>query len=133
MTERIHASKGDAPCSATVGTKSAFDAPEKGGHGFGPGWGHGRGYGCGPGRRRELPSSGRSPAGSQLLTIAVVDQERRTGCGICVAMCPAGVISIDMAATVDPGFCSGCGAGVPECPDEALALVDTLLERGFPE
>lgn len=61
------------------------------------------------------------PVGS-LRPIAVVAQDRCTGCGMCVAACAAGAIAVDELARIDPARCVGCGACIPECPNEALTL-----------
>ncbi|HTP25220.1 MAG TPA: 4Fe-4S binding protein [Anaeromyxobacteraceae bacterium] len=62
--------------------------------------------------------------------LAVIDEERCTGCELCIPACAADAISVNEVARVDPGRCIGCGACVPECPNEALALGTTALARG---
>jgi len=51
-----------------------------------------------------------------------VDSERCTGCGDCVADCPAGAISLfDGRAVIDAGLCRDCGACVDTCPSGAIS------------
>jgi ferredoxin len=54
--------------------------------------------------------------------IAIVDNDRCTGCEICINACPDKAISVNGVAVVDSGLCIGCGACIPECPNEALSL-----------
>ncbi|MBT3327859.1 MAG: 4Fe-4S binding protein [Gemmatimonadales bacterium] len=54
--------------------------------------------------------------------IAVVDNERCTGCEICIDACPDEAISVKGIAAVDSRLCIGCGTCIPECPNEALSL-----------
>ena len=54
---------------------------------------------------------------------ATVDQEKCTGCGACVDVCPTEAITIDNGlAVVDEGKCSECGVCVQECPVEAITM-----------
>jgi len=51
-----------------------------------------------------------------------VDSERCTGCGDCVADCPAGAISLfDGRAVIDAALCRDCGACVDTCPSGAIS------------
>ena len=53
-------------------------------------------------------------------------------CGICVAFCPAKVLSQDNAGTVcikDPDLCTGCQLCELRCPDFAIH-VSTPKKRG---
>ncbi|MBW2524838.1 MAG: 4Fe-4S binding protein [Deltaproteobacteria bacterium] len=55
----------------------------------------------------------------------VVDEERCTGCGQCVAFCPYDAVSLqDGCAVIDEGClrCTGC---VSVCPEYALSLERT--------
>jgi ferredoxin len=53
---------------------------------------------------------------------AVVDSGKCTGCGACVESCPVEAISMDEKAKVDPETCVDCGACVDECPVEAISM-----------
>lgn len=53
---------------------------------------------------------------------ATVDQGTCTGCGACVDTCPVEAISMaDDKAAIDAGACTDCGACVGECPVEAIS------------
>lgn len=54
--------------------------------------------------------------------VAVVDQEKCVGCGVCVDVCPVGAISVDDVAEVDHERCTGCARCVATCPEGALSL-----------
>ncbi|MFN2221821.1 MAG: FAD-dependent oxidoreductase [Candidatus Promineifilaceae bacterium] len=64
--------------------------------------------------------------------VAVVDQERCTGCLTCVRICPfgvpvmlsdaSGVGDIMGAAYIEPAICQGCGTCAAECPARAIQL-----------
>jgi ferredoxin len=57
-------------------------------------------------------------------TMAVVDPEKCTRCGLCVEVCPVQAISLtEAAAVVDGRKCTGCGACVGECPTGAISMV----------
>jgi len=57
--------------------------------------------------------------------IAVVDEERCSGCSICIGVCPYGAIRLKnqeevRVAEVDPALCKGCGACAASCPTGAM-------------
>jgi len=54
--------------------------------------------------------------------VALVDEEKCVGCGICAQSCPDAAITVDDVARVDGGKCTGCGRCLPECPEGALSL-----------
>lgn len=54
---------------------------------------------------------------------AVVDNDKCTGCGLCVDVCPVEAITLENdKAKVDPDKCTDCGQCVDECPNEAISL-----------
>ncbi len=55
---------------------------------------------------------------------ATVDEERCTGCRVCVKRCPMDAVMVtDKAAHVDEGRCIGCGLCATTCPEDAITLV----------
>jgi heterodisulfide reductase subunit A-like polyferredoxin len=64
--------------------------------------------------------------------VAVVDENRCTGCLTCVRICPfgvpimepnlTGVGNITGAAYIEPAICQGCGSCAAECPAQAIQL-----------
>ena len=54
---------------------------------------------------------------------AQIDQEKCTGCGICVDICPLEAISMENdKAKVDNDTCTECGQCVDECPNKAISV-----------
>ena len=54
---------------------------------------------------------------------AEVDAGTCTGCGACVDTCPVEAIAMQGGkAAVDAGKCVDCGACIDECPVEALSM-----------
>ena len=52
-----------------------------------------------------------------------IDQEKCTGCGLCVNVCPVQAISLENdKAKVDKGTCTECGQCVDECPNKAISI-----------
>ena len=52
-----------------------------------------------------------------------IDQEKCTGCGLCVDICPLEAISLENdKAKVDKGTCTECGQCVDECPNKAISI-----------
>ncbi|MEW8959480.1 MAG: 4Fe-4S binding protein [Moorella sp. (in: firmicutes)] len=51
-----------------------------------------------------------------------VDEEKCTGCGSCVDVCPVEAITVDGVAVVNADECLECGTCVEECPNGALSL-----------
>jgi MinD superfamily P-loop ATPase len=50
-----------------------------------------------------------------------IDEERCTGCGTCVEICPVGAIALMRdRAHLDEELCTGCHACVDACPQEAI-------------
>jgi heterodisulfide reductase subunit A len=62
--------------------------------------------------------------------VAIVDQERCTGCGTCVQVCPFHAISMQTRegildrSQIDPLLCKGCGNCVVACPVKAINLTE---------
>lgn len=51
------------------------------------------------------------------------DEEKCTGCGNCVEVCPVDALIItDDFPTIDEDWCIGCGICVAQCPNEAAKL-----------
>ena len=53
---------------------------------------------------------------------ATVDEEKCTGCGICVDACPQEAITVDDIAKIDADKCVDCGVCVEECPNDAISM-----------
>jgi Fe-S-cluster-containing hydrogenase component 2 len=54
---------------------------------------------------------------------AKVDEGKCTGCQTCVPECPSEAISmVDEKAVIDSEACIDCGVCVDACPQEAIAL-----------
>ncbi len=56
-------------------------------------------------------------------TVAHVDEEVCSGCGVCVAVCTYKAISLDdnnKVAVVNEALCEGCGSCVATCPSKAI-------------
>jgi len=52
-----------------------------------------------------------------------IDQEKCSGCGLCVDICPLEAISLENdKAKVDKGTCTECGQCVDECPNKAISI-----------
>lgn len=50
-----------------------------------------------------------------------IDEERCTGCGACIEVCPVGAIAlVDGRAHVEEKTCTGCGVCLEVCPDDAI-------------
>ncbi|MFZ2349523.1 MAG: ferredoxin family protein [Candidatus Bipolaricaulis sp.] len=71
----------------------------------------------------------------------VVDRERCKGCGLCVAVCPFGVLDLSkdynssgyaVAAAVHPEACTGCALCAQTCPDVAIEVYREKAAAGTP-
>ncbi len=61
------------------------------------------------------------------------DAKRCTGCGTCVAQCPAGALTlVDSVAVVDAGLCIGCFCCQEMCPEKAITLSAPAPSGGCP-
>ncbi|MFX1255413.1 MAG: 4Fe-4S binding protein [Promethearchaeota archaeon] len=57
-------------------------------------------------------------------TIATIDPELCTKCGICADLCPFGAIKVDNIAQVTDVLCEGCGTCIAACPSGAARLTN---------
>ena len=57
--------------------------------------------------------------------IIQIDEEKCTGCGLCVAACQEGALAMvdGKARLVSESYCDGLGACLPECPSGAIQIV----------
>ncbi len=62
--------------------------------------------------------------------IIKIDQEKCTGCGLCVPDCPEGALQIidGKARLVSDLFCDGLGACIGKCPEGAIAVEEREAE-----
>src|SRR4051812_43707100 len=58
--------------------------------------------------------------------IIFIDQDKCTGCGLCIPNCAEGAIKIEggKAKLVADKFCDGLGACLGHCPEDALHVVE---------
>lgn len=57
--------------------------------------------------------------------IVRVDHDKCNGCGVCAAMCPLKIISIESGkAMIKEELCDGLGGCVRKCPQGAMRLVE---------
>lgn len=58
--------------------------------------------------------------------IISIDEEKCTGCGLCVTACAEGAIQIidGKAKLVSDIYCDGLGACIGECPEGALTIIE---------
>ncbi|MCG9969856.1 4Fe-4S binding protein [Pelotomaculum terephthalicicum JT] len=56
--------------------------------------------------------------------IVKIDEEKCTGCGLCVDACGEGALQLvnGKAKLVSESYCDGLGACLPECPADAITL-----------
>ena len=59
-------------------------------------------------------------------TVVAIDEQRCTGCGLCMPDCPAGALEVrdGCSRLADDRCCDGGGACVPGCPHGAIILVE---------
>ncbi|MHB1662013.1 MAG: 4Fe-4S dicluster domain-containing protein, partial [bacterium] len=68
--------------------------------------------------------------------IAVVNQDRCSGCEICIGVCPYKAVSFDgekKASFVNELLCQGCGTCVAACPSSAIKGNQFTNEEIFAE
>ena len=63
--------------------------------------------------------------------IIKIDEEKCTGCGLCVPNCPEGALQIidGKARLVSDLFCDGLGACIGNCPEEAISVEEREAEE----
>jgi Fe-S-cluster-containing hydrogenase component 2 len=58
------------------------------------------------------------------IAMLYVDQDRCSGCGVCVSVCPHGAIVIEEGkASIRQGLCHQCEACAAACPERAILSV----------
>ena len=62
--------------------------------------------------------------------IVEIDEEKCTGCGLCLPACPEGAIQIfdGKARLISDIYCDGLGACLAECPEDAIRVIDREAE-----
>src|SRR5512136_2511638 len=62
--------------------------------------------------------------------IIKIDEDKCTGCGLCVPSCAEGAIRIidGKARLVSEKYCDGLGACLGECPEGALQVIEREAE-----
>ena len=50
-----------------------------------------------------------------------IDNEKCTGCGVCVDVCPVNALEIKDGKAVVSDDCIDCGVCINECPTEAIS------------
>lgn len=63
--------------------------------------------------------------------IIKIDEEKCTGCGLCIPNCPEGAIQIidDKARLVSDIMCDGLGACLGHCPEDAITVEEREAEE----
>jgi ferredoxin len=63
-------------------------------------------------------------------SIITIDQEKCTGCGLCIPNCPEGALQIidSKARLLSDLFCDGLGACLGHCPEGAITIEDREAE-----
>ncbi len=67
--------------------------------------------------------------------IIEIDEEKCTGCGLCVPACEEGAIQIvnGKAKVVAEKYCDGLGACLGHCPEGAISVIEREAEEFDPE
>jgi ferredoxin len=63
--------------------------------------------------------------------IIKIDEDKCTGCGLCIPECPEGALQIIdcKARLISDLFCDGLGACIRECPEGAISVVEREAEK----
>ena len=63
--------------------------------------------------------------------IIKIDEEKCTGCGLCIPHCPEGALKIidDKARIISDLFCDGLGACIGHCPEGAISIEEREAEE----
>ena len=72
----------------------------------------------------EIVRSGDFPGGK----VAVIDESKCTGCGLCEELCRYDAIR---NLTVDPVSCEGCGFCARACPEGAIDMKPNISGKWF--
>jgi len=87
---------------------------------------------CSCGILRGMAEMGIANAVARSAFVNQVDEERCTGCGLCLEHCQFDALSLETVIQVNGTRCVGCGVCVPTCPDEALGLIRRPAEEVLP-
>jgi heterodisulfide reductase subunit A len=63
---------------------------------------------------------------------AVIDEDKCSGCQVCVTLCPYKAISFDeekKVSRVNEALCKGCGTCVAACPSAAITGNHFTIEQ----
>lgn len=57
-------------------------------------------------------------------SIITIDEEKCTGCGLCIPNCPEGALRLidGKARMISDIFCDGLGACIGHCPEDAITI-----------
>ncbi len=60
-----------------------------------------------------------------------IDEEKCTGCGLCIPNCPEGALQIidGKARLISDLFCDGLGACIGSCPEDAITIEEREAEE----
>src|SRR5512135_196862 len=63
--------------------------------------------------------------------IVQIDEEKCTGCGICIPNCAEGALQIidGKAKLMSEKFCDGLGACLGHCPQDAITVIEREAEE----
>ncbi len=63
--------------------------------------------------------------------IVRIDEEKCTGCGLCIPNCAEGALQIvdGKARLITDKFCDGLGACLGHCPEDAITVIEREAEE----